>query len=726
MKLFNNLNIGTKILTGFFMMAIIATIIGVMGVISLNTINNKDTELYEKMTVPMINLYNMDESFQKIRVNIRDIIMSSSAEDILGYEAKIKENQLNYTENSNIFNKTLISVEGMAVAKTTDDSVIAYNKVAASIISLAKQNKDAQAIALISSDALKANDLVEVNMKKLTAMKISLAKQASDTNSATALSSRNLMIMLIVFGAALAVILGLIISKSITKPIKKLVGYADRIALGDVEMEITKETKDEIGTLMVAFKSLIVNIRENADSAHNISKGNFNVSITPKSDKDVLAKSLILVVEAVKALETETSFLTKASIEGKLSTRGDAQKFNGGYKDIIEGVNNILDAVIEPIKEASAVLTEMENGNLKVSMTGDYKGDHADIKNALNSTIDSLSSYVTEISEVLDEMSNSNLDLSINNEYKGDFAQIKDSLNLIIQSFNEVFTEINNAADQVSAGSNQVSDGSQALSQGTTEQASSIEELTSSITEVAAQTKQNAVNASQANELSLNAKEGAVLGNSHMKEMLKSMEEINESSSNISKIIKVIDDIAFQTNILALNAAVEAARAGQHGKGFAVVAEEVRNLAARSANAAKETTDLIEGSIKKVEFGTKIAINTAESLDQIVEGVSKAATLVGEIAAASNEQATAIYQINKGIEQVSDVVQTNSATAEQSAAASEELSSQASMLKNMVGKFRLKRGTSAIYNEVSKPGSRKTETKKKPSISLSNNDFGKY
>lgn len=217
-----------------------------------------------------------------------------------------------------------------------------------------------------------------------------------------------------------------------------------------------------------------------------------------------------------------------------------------------------------------------------------------------------------------------------------------------------------------------------------------MEELTASITEVASQTKENALNASVASGLVLSAQASAGNGNNQMKVMLKSMEQINESSESISKIIKVIDDIAFQTNILALNAAIEAARAGQAGKGFAVVAEEVRNLAARSADAAKQTSGLIEGSINSVISGAKIASDTADSLNDIVIGVAKVAELVGEIASASNEQATAISQINKGIEQVSQVIQTNSATAEESAAASEELSSQAELLKNSVGEFKLK------------------------------------
>ena len=403
-----------------------------------------------------------------------------------------------------------------------------------------------------------------------------------------------------------------------------------------------------------------------------------------------IGDTLTEVKNSIGNLIDDASMLTNAAIEGRLEARADEAKFSGSWQEVISGMNGILGEIAKPIEEVSEVMDEISKGNLNTTVNGIYQGEFDDLKRSVNNMGNHLESIVSEISSVTSEIGNGNLNIDNVNPFGGDYNAISDALNTIILTLNSLLGDINNAAEQVNAGANQVSDSSQGLAQGSTEQASSIQELTASITEIADQTKNNAVNANKARELATDVMGNAEKGNAHMTEMQRSMVDINKSSEDISKIIKVIDDIAFQTNILALNAAVEAARAGQHGKGFAVVAEEVRTLAARSADAAKETTGLIEGSISKVQEGTKIADETAGALDEIVGGISKVNDLIGNIATASNEQATGIAQINMGVEQVAQVVQQNSATAEQSAAASEELSGQSVMLKQMIDQFQLR------------------------------------
>ncbi len=499
-----------------------------------------------------------------------------------------------------------------------------------------------------------------------TPWSIEVVVSTSEIMAPTVQMAQLLAVILLGILVVSIVFIALLIRSSITKPVKRTAAFATALASGNLDASIEITSKDEIGQLAGVLDQEVRQAFKDIEAAVHI------------ADKQSSYQS-----HEVEKLLVNLQRLS----QGELS----------------------CDIVVDEADEA----------------TSEQYMIFSAIAQSLHSAVNEIKDYIDEISEVLGEMSKGNLDVGITADYMGDFAALKDSINGIVISLNNVLSDINTSADQVAAGTIQVSEGSQSISQGATEQASSIEQLNASVSKIAEQTRKNATGANQANELTKSAAAEAKLGNDQMKAMQDAMAQINDASRSISKIIKVIDDIAFQTNILALNAAVEAARAGANGKGFAVVAEEVRNLAGRSAAAAKETAELIEGSLNKTEAGTRIAADTAKALLSIVESVDKSAQLVDQIASASNDQASAIAQVNLGIQQMSHVVQANSATSEETAAAAEELSSQAEMLKNMVGQFSLKTDEDGQKAPVS--DDRQQETDDHPAnIDLGDNYYGKY
>ena len=349
----------------------------------------------------------------------------------------------------------------------------------------------------------------------------------------------------------------------------------------------------------------------------------------------------------------------------------------------------IVVSITEPLSEVENVAKELSAGNLHSNIEYHSTDEIGSLAHSLRKSVRILGSYVDDISRSMTEFSNGNFVVEPEVEWKGDFKGILDAFLLFEKSMADTVKGIQRVADQVKSGSDQVSDSSMDLAQGATEQASITEELAATIETVSDQVSKNAKSAKNISSKVENVGAEIVHGNEKMKEMVQSMREIDESSKEIGKIIATINDIASQTNLLALNASIEAARAGEAGKGFAVVADQVSILAAQSANAAKESTILIESSVKAVEKGMVIADDTAKQLENVVAGSKIITEDVNGVAMALEAQEESFKQINAGVEHINDVVQTNSATSEECAAASQEMNSQANMLDSLIRKFKV-------------------------------------
>ena len=427
-----------------------------------------------------------------------------------------------------------------------------------------------------------------------------------------------------------------------------------------------------------------------------IANGDMSAQMNKASDDDQIHEWLVLLKGNINALVSDAMTLSGAAIDGKLAARADAAKHQGAFRDVVEGVNGTLDAVVGPLNVAADYVERISKGDMPPQITDDYKGDFNQIKNSLNTLIQATDSITAAAKEVASG------NLTVQLKVRSDNDELMKSLSAMVAKLSEVVADVKAASDNVTVGSQQMSSGAEELSQGANEQAAAAEEASSSMEEMSANIRQNADNALQTEKIAVKSAADAQEGGKAVIQTVHAMKEIAGK-------ISIIEEISRQTNLLALNAAIEAARAGEHGKGFAVVASEVRKLAERSQKAAAEISGLSSSSVE-------VAEKAGDMLTRLLPDIQRTAELVQEISAACKEQDTGAEQINKAIQQLDQVIQQNAAAAEEMSSTAEELAAQSEQLQTTVGFFQIgeqgsTRGVSLKAKAVPKSAARKTVVK---------------
>ncbi len=669
MKWFFDLKIGTKLQTSFILIAAVAALIGWVGLSKVTQLKDSGAILYAGRLVPIQNLAYANFAFWTQRTDQRDILLTDD-------HAKRREIAADIESESQIITQRIEAYGSRPLLKEEQELLVKYKgdrerylQLRNAFVELAVGGETAKAKAALDDPEFQSlSAAVRKDLRALIDLDTHLAEDEEKIDEAAASSARIEIAVFIGLGALASLGLGLLLSRIIGRPLRSMQSAAEKLALGDVNVNVELDTKDELGELARSFRAMTDVIRDRATLAQKIAAGDVTVEVRPNSEQDVLGKSFGGVVEALRKLVAEADTLAQAAVAGKLAARGNADQFQGGYRKIVEGVNRTLDAVITPLNVAANYVERISKGDLPPQITDTYHGEFNAIKNNLNTLIGAMD----EVTHAAEEIAQGNLTVTIRERSAQD--KLMQALSAMVGGLTRTVTDIRTIAGEVASASQAISTASVQVSNGASAQAASAEEASSSMEEMGSNIKQNADNAQQTDKIATKSAKDA-------QESGKSVVEAVGAMKEIASRISIIEEIARQTNLLALNAAIEAARAGEHGKGFAVVAAEVRKLAERSQKAAGEINQLSGTTVKVSE-------QAGVMLGKLVPDIQKTAELVQEITAASKEQDAGAEQINKALQQLEKVIQANASAAEEMASTTEELTGQSDQLVSALGFFR--------------------------------------
>jgi methyl-accepting chemotaxis protein len=750
LHLLKKTSIRTRMLMALISMSVLLLVIGGIGLSGMGKTRDGIADVYENGVIPINQIHEIRELMLTNRLRIAVALVTPTAESI-------KENTEEVEQNIDAISK--IWKDYLANPRISAQDKILVDKFAETRKRFVLEGLKEAIKALRANDIPLANRIVVEKVRtlyvpaaeaatKILEMQVSDARQEYQDAVTRFESARNLMIAAIVLGALFAVWALLILTRGLLNPLYKIIELLKNVAQGNYDNDIEAERQDEVGHLMDNLKSMQIRLGFDVADAGRIADENLRIKIgldnvstsvmisNPEREIIYMNKSVIELMRIAendirKALPNfSASKLLGSSIDvfhkNPAHQKSMLENLKGTHRTQIEvggrtfalaacpvvNENGVrVGAALEWKDRTAEVAVEKEVANIvSASVQGDFsqrinmqgkEGFFKQLGEGINELMETSDRGFQEVVCMLGSLAKGDLTDRITNEYHGTFGQLKDDANATSDKLKEIIGQIRASTDTIGTASKEIASGNTDLSQRTEEQASSLEETAASMEQLTATVKQNADNAKQANQLAHNASTVAVKGGAVVKEVVGTMSSINDSSRKIVDIISVIDGIAFQTNILALNAAVEAARAGEQGRGFAVVAAEVRNLAQRSAAAAKEIKTLIGDSVEKVEVGSKLVDDAGRTMEEIVNAVKRVTDIMSEISAASAEQSSGIEQVNQAITQMDEVTQQNAALVEEAAAAAESLEEEAQTLTRSVSVFKV--DNNAVQTRIAAP-----------------------